>query len=343
MTNEFFVKTSRGKTKDDAETWVSASIAATLNGFDNTGSVRATTLIIFYGNRVDDIRFQKDVINTLQARMGTGGNNMPMILIEDKDMQKDQNIVGALQARDYKGVGNQYVQENKLVVVPIQDGREMEKNQNGIGVGDENSPSYTLDQTGAQAVAYSIREDAKANTFSATEIDKARALQALQPSPQSHHAQTFIVQAYDEYNDSVADTHHTLRAGTKQSTGVVESLAFHLKQDPVSGAVSPALGTTTQGMGYMSSNVVAPTLSASNNPSRSPQSAEVTAQVDAMVRATSTVRRLTPVECERLQGFPDNWTGDQSDSSRYKQMGNAVAVPVVEWLIGRLVKEHMES
>ena len=76
--------------------------------------------------------------------------------------------------------------------------------------------------------------------------------------------------AYDEFNDSIGDTHHTLRAGTKQSTGVI-----------------------------MESNV----------------------------------RRLTPVECERLQGFPDDWTAGQSDSARYKQMGNAVAVPVVEWII----------
>ena len=48
---------------------------------------------------------------------------------------------------------------------------------------------------------------------------------------------------------------------------------------------------------------------------------------------TSNVRRLTPLECERLQGFPDDWTAGQSDSQRYKQMGNAVAVPVVEWII----------
>lgn len=50
----------------------------------------------------------------------------------------------------------------------------------------------------------------------------------------------------------------------------------------------------------------------------------------------NTVRRLTPVECERLQGFPDDWTAGQSDSARYKQMGNAVAVPVVEWVIGNI-------
>ena len=47
----------------------------------------------------------------------------------------------------------------------------------------------------------------------------------------------------------------------------------------------------------------------------------------------SQIRRLTPTECERLQGFPDGWTEGQSDTNRYKQMGNAVAVPVVEWII----------
>jgi len=49
------------------------------------------------------------------------------------------------------------------------------------------------------------------------------------------------------------------------------------------------------------------------------------------------VRRLTPLECERLQGFPDGHTAGQSDSARYRQLGNAVAVPVVEWIAKRLV------
>lgn len=50
------------------------------------------------------------------------------------------------------------------------------------------------------------------------------------------------------------------------------------------------------------------------------------------------VRRLTPLECERLQGFPDNWTAidGNSDTQRYRQMGNAVAVPVVEWIMKRI-------
>jgi len=50
------------------------------------------------------------------------------------------------------------------------------------------------------------------------------------------------------------------------------------------------------------------------------------------------VRWVTPLETERLQGFPDNWTEGQSDSQRYKQMGNAVAVPVVEWVIQGIVE-----
>ena len=54
------------------------------------------------------------------------------------------------------------------------------------------------------------------------------------------------------------------------------------------------------------------------------------------------VRRLTPRECERLQGFPDDWTAIEwrgkpaPDSLRYKAVGNAVAVPVVAWIAERL-------
>lgn len=50
------------------------------------------------------------------------------------------------------------------------------------------------------------------------------------------------------------------------------------------------------------------------------------------------VRRLTPLECERLQGFPAGWTDipGNSDTQRYRQLGNAVAVPVAEWLMRKI-------
>jgi DNA (cytosine-5)-methyltransferase 1 len=44
------------------------------------------------------------------------------------------------------------------------------------------------------------------------------------------------------------------------------------------------------------------------------------------------LRRLTPIECERLQGFPDDWTAGLADSHRYKQMGNAVTVNVAHFI-----------
>ncbi|MDO5535401.1 MAG: DNA (cytosine-5-)-methyltransferase [Propionibacteriaceae bacterium] len=84
-------------------------------------------------------------------------------------------------------------------------------------------------------------------------------------------------------------------------------VAFHLTQDPISGDVSPAMGAKSTGMG---------------------------------IHTETTVRRLTPMECERLQGHPDNWTEGQADSHRYKQMGNGVAVPVFAWVAHRLAAVH---
>jgi DNA (cytosine-5)-methyltransferase 1 len=59
----------------------------------------------------------------------------------------------------------------------------------------------------------------------------------------------------------------------------------------------------------------------------------------AIANSTS-IRRLTPVECERLQGFPDNWTlaKNNSDTQRYKMIGNAVTVDVVKAVGERIIK-----
>jgi DNA (cytosine-5)-methyltransferase 1 len=127
---------------------------------------------------------------------------------------------------------------------------------------------------------------------------------------------TILIKAYDEFNDSLSDTHHTLQSVTKQSTGVLiteeEDMAMLLRMRE---------GKPGGGKGPLISEDKSLTIATSN---------------DQTLLNKGTVRRLTPVECERLQGFPDDWTAGQSDSSRYKQMGNAVAVPVVEWVIGNI-------
>lgn len=73
---------------------------------------------------------------------------------------------------------------------------------------------------------------------------------------------------------------------------------------------------------------------------------------DPQIVCNSVVRRLTPLECERLQGYPDGWTdiGDwvdskgkkhkgESDAPRYKALGNSIALPFWEWMAGRMVKQ----
>ena len=156
------------------------------------------------------VREMGETCQTVTSRWGTGGGNVPLV-----------QTVGFTQCDAARDVG--------IEVSPT-----LRSGGNG------GYPNH--------AVAYSIREDAGANTFSATPLAVTPALQALRPSVQSHHAQTFI-----------ADL--------------------------------------------------------------------------------ARVRRLTPTECERLQGFPDSFTNvpwRKKDTSpeglRYKALGNSMAVPVMQWI-----------
>jgi DNA (cytosine-5)-methyltransferase 1 len=172
-----------------------------------------TDLVVYETHPADSrVKEMGDICQTVTSRWGTGGGNVP---------------------------------------IAIQDVSGRDKAQNGKGWSDD-GVMYTLDRASTQGVAYSIREDAKANTFSATKLQVTPALQALRPSVQSHHAQTFIANQ-------------------------------------------------------------------------------------------TAVRRLTPVECERLQGFPDDYTNipwrgksESPDSLRYKAMGNSMAVPCMNWIGQRI-------
>ena len=133
-------------------------------------------------------------------------------------------------------------------------------------------------------------------------------------------------------------------AGTNTACVHGVAMAFHENQraevtlNDTAGSLKVAGGKP--GQGYPA--VLAPTLTATNDPSRSPQSSEITAQVAAVTATTMQVRRLTPVECERLQGFPDGYTDirprgkDTPDGPRYKALGNSMAVPVMRWIGERI-------
>jgi site-specific DNA-cytosine methylase len=239
----FFTKAKRAQNVNDYESWNEGGVAPTLNAMDNNGEAYATVLIVgvdIYNADTSDKSFQ-----TIKA--GGGITSMPSVLIIDGTRVNDvrvyeDGIVPTVISRYGTGGGN------VPMVFPIQDGREIEKNQNGLGIGEQDAPAYTLDRTGGQSVAIPIQ---------GTVIGRA-------------------------------DT------SGPQGKGFSEDGSPMFTLDRVSGH-----GVATE----------------------------------------SVVRRLTPVECERLQGFPDNWTDGQADSNRYKQMGNAVAVPVVEWIISRMVAE----
>lgn len=95
--NSSFVKSRRAQNKDDHETWKEDGPSPTLNAFDNTGETRATVLIaetvqpyILDGTRVNDVRVYRDGISpTLIQRMGTGGNNVPMV---GQDSEKEMRV-----------------------------------------------------------------------------------------------------------------------------------------------------------------------------------------------------------------------------------------------------------
>ena len=114
---------------DDYETWNEGGVVPTLNLGDNTGDTRATVLI-FYGNRVDDIRVQGDVINTLQARMGTGGGNMPIMnegstvrRLTPTECERLQGFPDSWTKFDAEGNevtdGHRYKQMGNAVAVPV--------------------------------------------------------------------------------------------------------------------------------------------------------------------------------------------------------------------------------
>lgn len=144
--------------------------------------------------------------------------------------------------------------------------------------------------------------------------------------------------------------------GNQGGDFIVQPLAFHPTQDPISSTDG-----TTHAMGCGSSGGTATVAvafdlaqitSAANRTRAEPglPASTMSKGSDMHVATSMQVRRLTPVECERLQGFPDGYTAipwrgkpaDQCpDGPRYKALGNSWAVPNVRW-IGRRIALAVE-
>jgi len=275
------------------------------------------------------------------------------------------------------GLENQHVNAGCPMFVPAQPialaentiGRKPENGGNGDGFTD-GGPMYTLNATGVHGVAQPIAFSGQMSNPQ-TDVDMTQTLGAKNPMAVATHdvAGTMLSRntsgGFSNSIDYAAAGYMAL-----QAMAVMQPIAYAFdslssnsmkSSNPDSGVnqvdVSKTLDTSRGldpschqgGLGLVqamavATSVVAPTLTAANDPSRSPQSSEVTQQVYSVLQASMAVRRLTPVECERLQGFGDNYTDIQPkgkatpDGPRYKALGNSMAVPVMAW-IGKRIQE----
>jgi DNA (cytosine-5)-methyltransferase 1 len=124
--------------------------------------------------------------------------------------------------------------------------------------------------------------------------------------------------AVDTYNQTVSNQNQSLRRGSDSE----HHGAVFLPDSQPDTLMRNREGKPGGGKGPLMSENISLTIATSN---------------DQTLFTKGTVRRLTPTECERLQAFPDGWTDGQSDSARYKQLGNAVTVSVVAWIVNRMV------
>ena len=80
----WFTKSRRAQNDQDYETWIVGGVSPTLNVFDNAHETRATILVVD-GRRTGDVRVTTEPVYTLEARMGTGGNNVPVIANQNEE------------------------------------------------------------------------------------------------------------------------------------------------------------------------------------------------------------------------------------------------------------------
>jgi DNA (cytosine-5)-methyltransferase 1 len=127
--------------------------------------------------------------------------------------------------------------------------------------------------------------------------------------------------------------------------GIQEEVTHTLDCAQGVAVAQPILAMRESGFGCWMEDAVAGTLDASMG-----MSGHANRPAVMTVPRSMAVRRLTPVECERLQGFPDNYTNipwrskpESPDGPRYRALGNSWAVPVVAWIGKRIAAATLQN
>ena len=186
---------------------------------------------------------------------------------------------------------------------------------NGAGIGKAGDPSFTLDTTGHQGVAHSLRGDG----FDASEDGTGRGTPLVAVFDPNQ------VTCPDNRSSIVPEVSHSLLASAQPP------IAFDARQSDVVTYGDKAGPLDTDGH----SQAIAGTLQANSGRADA-------AAAGHYIPFQQSVRRLTPRECERLQGFHDDYTltvyrgKPAADGPRYKALGNSMCVKVMRWIGERI-------
>jgi len=237
----------------------------------------------------------------------------------------------------------------------------------GLGVGHDGEAMYTLTKGDHHAVAATTQVIG----FDAYNNDVTGDVTKTIDTGADYHHVPIAFTAKDYGADATEDLSPTLRAGgftnSHQNGGVMPAVAYEPAigwSEELTASVDVAGTIQRGGSGGRHDGVMVPAQGVAYLEKQKPLDpylgGEVTIAIDAsyskgcggtsaaerpVVASNSTVRRLTPVECERLQGFPDNFTAipwrkkgaeDCPDGPRYKALGNSMAVPVMRWIGERI-------
>ena len=241
-------------------------------------------------------------------------------------------LCGPLNARDYKDPGTDGMNKNSAKMVPVSATLCARKGGFDLEVETPIIASTLQANDGAKWGSNQWVDEGKAIVerpigFGAqmsvpqTDINLMQTLQAKNPMAV---AQPVAFSRNDDGRDATLDLAPTMRVAGRAGgmLGVAQPMA--LGTDCYNGAITGEVAATI-GTPGSSVNASGPT-----------------------VMVAVQVRRLTPVECERLQGFPDNYTNipwrkkpEAPDGPRYKALGNSMAVPCMKW-IGERINRVME-
>ena len=328
-------------------------IYASLNANSGGGQNRAAVFCMATQQGGAEIRAD-DKAPTLTAAAGMSGNNQPVISFTQNQRDEVRDLkdkAGSLSAQP--GMKQQtYILDGRAeaaaqtVVIPINDkatryegGGDTRKNDgagNGLGVGKDGDPAPTLTSADKHIVAaFKSGQGAKAGSIGYKE-EVSPTLSAV--SSGSNQVPAILDMSYA--NDVIRECGEVVPSlQARMGTGGNQ---VPLTYQQVTGTLSPgAHAGSYNGQDAYNDMLVAHALRARGNCIFREDS-------ETFVLGSAAVRRLTPLECTRLQGFPNRWVDigewtdekgrvhKEADAPKYKALGNSIALPFWKWLLRRI-------